>query len=445
MKQLPLLTIAILLAAVCLAQDSGTADLRTFGSSERLPLGYQDRGLPHNKLILSLGANAAYDDNIFSDNRLRRSDEVFNVVPRIAFRQERSRFLWALDYQPGFTLYRQFTGFNALSQGFRFEAAGRIAPRLELRVRDSGYYRTGVYESALASGAHASPVLTDLTAPALLNGSLQTPLLHEFGNAVRADLSWRMSGSSSLTFFGGQQERLFGRPTTETQSLFDTRGWNGGVEYSYRPTRRSVLDLVASVETLRFGPSARGKVYSGVVSYGWRWTPSWTVQIFGGPQRSTESDLVSVDLGGLAFTIPLESERWHATYGGSLQGRLAHSAFRIHAERLAQDGGGLLTVVTQTTAGAELRTRIPHRWDVVIGADYARAAGLGPEFSESRIQTYRAGVSLEHPVFEGMYFQLGYSRIRQLGEGGAPVAAKMDRNLVYAGLRYQLPEIGWGR
>jgi len=250
-----------------------------YGSAAELPLQYEHQAIARKTFLISFGQETAFDNNVLSNNAKRRSDQTFNFVAGIAVRQQRRRFSFAFDCQPGLLLYAKNRGFNAVNHNFESDDQYQVSSHVALRLRDSLHYSTtGIFEPATGQ-----PFLPALVSPSSLNQNVLTPVAHQFETENRVDAIYQKSVRTSYTIFAGERMRHFGQIAVTGPNLLNTKGSNVGAEYGYRLARHSSLGALYIWDRFGFGNVSHGVVQSAFFSYSQQLSPTLTVSAFGDP------------------------------------------------------------------------------------------------------------------------------------------------------------------
>ncbi len=414
-----------------------------YGNGEQPRPGYAGAASPRNLLFLSLDSETAYDDNLFSNNRLRRGDLAFAFGPRIAFLQQRKYLRVALDYQPYFLLYRRTPQYSRLNHALGLDLNYQAGPRFALRLRDSFSYQTGIFRPR-----SSEDFMPALGSPSNLNETVFTPLARQRANTARLDAIYQKSRRTSFTLFGSSEQRNFNGAVGQ-QHLFDTRGASGGLNYLHRLGPHTSLGILYLFQNLSFGKDSRVVTHSTYASFAWRLSPTVSLEAFGGPQYARLHDRFVLVLpffgGSLILPQSIFRTQWHAAAGGTFTKRSEKTVFQISAQRVVTDGGGLLTSVTSSVVDVSLRRRLTRRWDAIWDLNAARSDALGFQFTGSSIRSQSAAFALEHSLTERLTARLGYNFIRQRTSGPVPFLTDFDRNRVSFGVFYQVRRIPLGR
>ncbi len=407
-----------------------------YGNAEQPPLRLARESFPRHAFLFGLNIETAYDDDVLSNNANRHSDVTLGISPRLALRQERKRTTLALDYQPGFEFYRRTPGYNATSQGLQFDVGHRVKPRFSLRLRDSAHYRIGIFQPR-----SEGTFLTGLGSPSSLNETVITPRTREFQSNARLDAIYQKSQRATLALFGGELERDF-RQINGGPNLFDARVASAGTEFSYRLSRTTTLGTLYIFQNLSFGTDSRATVHSGFLSAALELKPGLKVVLWGGPQYLRQRDSVTINFPTFTAHIQAFGTSWQGAYGGALTREARRVALQISVQRTVNDGGGVLTVVTNSLVHAGVRRRLARRWDAVLDGDFARTDALGALFPGGRIESQRAGLAIDRFLTDSLTAHLGYNFLHQRSFGQVPFLADVDRNRVNFGLSYRFSELG---
>lgn len=417
--------------------------LRPFGSGEQPRRNYAGSSFPRNVLLFSLAQETAFDDNVLSNNLDRRSDVSFGFAGRMAFRQERKRLTFALDYHPDLLLYRETPG-NVLNHGLELDLNYQPAPRLALRLRNSLHYTTGVFHPR-----SSEEFMTALGAPARLNDTIFVPRHRTFEDNLRFDAVYQKSHRTSLTFFGGLQNRDFILEASSRERLQDTQGINAGVQYLHRLDRASTVGGLYLVQNLQFGDQSRALIHTAFFNYARRLSPGVTAEVFAGPQYMRSRERFQTELIFLGSRATLAGEifraQWHGALGGSVTMRSSETVFQISARRMVTDGGGLLiSAVSNVLVEVSARRRLARGWHATWNLNVAHSRAMSSFLPDTTLESQSVGLALERSLTEDLTARLGYNFQRQRG-GPVLLQDEIDRNRLTLGFFYQLGKIALGR
>jgi hypothetical protein len=423
------------------SSDAGPA---TFGSGEEERLRYSGESPATKFVVFSLGAEAAYDDNVFGNNIDRHNSTLYSVSPRLGFGVEGGPGSFILNYSPDFTDYQQIEGRDQLNHSLQLDATGKMSPHLQLRVRNSTSYRNGFFQPKLGQ-----EFVSDLGSPTGLNESVAVPLSRILTTNSRLDLVMPKSYRTTITIFGGYQLRDFLRTETISTNLVDLRGWNTGMEYSYRLSARTSISLTYLLRNQRFGERSRLIAHSGFVSIATQVAPTVSLQLFAGPQQTRLHDeftlTLPLDGGEVMIRASVFRVNWHIAAGGTLAKQSKNTVFKISAQRIESDGGGLFTATVSNVAGLEVGRKLGRHWDARWTARYALTEALGSDYLDSEIRSQSAGFALSRSIARRLTLRWGYAYVRQRVHGQAPIRINGDRNRASFGLYYQFGKIPLGR
>jgi len=386
---------------------------------------------------VELHSAANWDDNILGNNAHRVRDYVFEEGALFSVWTKGPGWKLGLDYRPNGLFYRTASNFNQLDQRLNFDNEFHAGRHLLFRLKDSLDYATGVLEPQ-ANGELSLPSggLSNL------NATLFTPFARQFANEASGEVEYDLSYRSSFNFSGGHGFRRFtgigNANTSPAPNLFGTQSDLGGGTYSYRVTKHFTAGLEYQYQNLSFSQSFHDITHGAFLRVLWDANPYTTLSFFGGGQYSdSEGQFLApstnpLQPGNVATT--LRTRRWSPGGGGSVTFRSDQTVIRLSAHQLVADGGGLLPAVTNSYEGAEIRRRMPGKWDIVITGSNARSLALQGPNGKGAFDTQAAGAALEHPLVQTLSLHLGYNYLRQRANQSVPFAVDMDRNRFTLGL-----------
>jgi hypothetical protein len=377
-----------------------------------------------------------HDNNIFSNDAHRQSDNVFQEGALLNVWKTKPLWSVGLQYQPTILLYQTATAFNALDQGLKLDGNYRVLPHLQFRWSESIHYTTGALESApneyvsLPNGP-----------PPSLNSTLITPLIRELANQSGLELVYNSSSRSFFEVSGSYAFLDFPGGASSTAGLFNTQSSTGGFGYQYRLTRHFTLGFRYLFQRFHYDVGSRDDTHNAFVTALWQTGPHMVVSLFAGPSFSMTGVPLTI-LSGQARTpgaIPSGTTARMLSPGAgvSLTLRSDQMVLRLTAQRLITDGGGLFTTVVSAYEGAELRHRLGYNSDLVLVASNARSAVLQGFSGRGAVNTQSAGVSVEHSVFENLSVHFEYHVFRQRVNQYVPFA-DVDDGRYTLGIFYRI-------
>ena len=354
----------------------------------------------------------------------------------------------SIDYQPYFQFYQHLTQYDRVNQTLNADATFALGAHWSFQVRDAFSDQTGTFQTG-----PGQPLVPGLGGPTTLNSNIYSPLAAQRSNNSRADLTYRRSSRTSVSFFGGYDKRTISKQPSSVESLLDTVGYAGGFQYSYRLSNHATLGALYTFQDLQYlgnvpvGYPSRTITHSAFLSLGWKATPSVSLQVFGGPQylppnqlvtdQSTESAPVNTKTPGL----------WSWAAGGSLAKTTEKTTFQLAGGRAVTDGGGLLTTVTSTYASLGVNRRLIRRWSASWNATGSEGKTLNYGLGAGKINSLSASAGLDHPLTEQLDARLSYTFTRQYSTGVVPFGSDLNFNnsIVSLTISYQLKKIPLGR
>ena len=412
----------------------------TYGKAEKAGLSYAGTPPPRNILLLGFSSGSSYDDNIFGNNQNRVGDVDFLFGPSLSLHRDGRLLSLALSYQPYFRIYRRASEPNAVDQTLALDVAYQATSRFSLRARGSAYYTTGFFEPS--QNVEFVPGLGSLSS---LNNTLYTPVTRQLTWSSRIDASYQARAHDSIGLFAGDSRLNFTQQVSSAGYLQNTEERQAGLLYEHRLSPHTTFGSNYLFEDIRFGLDSRTLVHSVFLSYAQQVSRSVTLSVFGGPQYSRLHEFVIFPIGPFRFQVPIFQVGWYWALGGTLTKQLNNTVLQLTAQRQVSNGGGFVGAVVGTSAVASIRRRLPWRWDATWSGSYARNTSVASGNYASRFESEAAGFNLQRSLRESLSFSLGYSFLRQRGNGQLPYFASFDRNLYSAQLVYRFHQISLGR
>jgi hypothetical protein len=305
-------------------------------------------------------------------------------------------------------------------------------------LREAFNYQNGIFQSLTGQ-----PILSGLGSPTALNQTLLPYVTRTLSNATGLDLTFVKSGRTSLTFSGGYDRRQFTNQGTAGQQLYNSWGMSGGLEYKYRLTEHTNLGLVFIHQDSTFrgsgvlGNSLRFQSESPLISVASRLSPTVTVTIFGGPEYIR---MLGQSAAGSPVTGQLEGSG-----GANITKEVRQTALSLSVQRAVTDGGGVYTVVKNTSMDLGVRRQLFGRWQAAVHVGAARANTSLLQLSSGTTDALLAGIDLARPLSGGATLHASYEAAHETSSGVLPYLANFDRNRVTIGIDYRFKAIPLGR
>ncbi len=439
------LAVIVLLPAALAAQLASTTTTTSplptvYGSAYQVPLEFQGERPPINEVSLSAGVSTLYDDNVFSTNSDRVSDEAVSFDASLGIQRRTKHWTLNFNYLPFFVLYRQITEYDRTNHAANVDLSYRVSSRFLVGLQDTFSYLNGLYPTLAGQ-----PILSGPPSPLGSTGIISPYTVRTLGDNTGLYLTFVKSRRTSITLAGGYNRFDYGTAKeTQTLPLYNGTGFSGGLTLQHYVTAHTSLGfLLLHQDTLYNGGSILGtrqrtQVESGYLSFASEVSPSVTFTLFGGPQYVRSIGLVSP-------TATLVNH-FEASGGGSITKQVHRTAFDLSVVRAVTDGGGLYTSVVNSRAILGARQRLFGRWEGNLHVGASRLDTSLFEFVNGRIDGLIGGVSMSRPLLsERTVFHISYDTMHQLSKGPLPLLASYDRNQVSVGFDYQFKGLNRGR
>jgi len=385
-----------------------------------------------------MGASTFYDDNVLARNTQRLSDEALSFDSHLGIVRQTEHVTINFDYLPFFLLYRQIDQYDRLNHAANLSLTYRLTSRVDLGLHDAFSYQNGVYPSLTGQ-----QILSGPPSPTTLNQMTFSPTIRTLTNMPGLDLTFITSQNTSLTFSGGYNQRKFGNQAGVGQSLYNSRGVNGGLRFQYRVTEHTNFGfLLLHQDTTyqggqAFGKQQRSQIESVILSVGSRLSPTVTATVFGGPQY-----IHTFGQSSLGGSIPGVFE---GSGGGSITKQVGKTALNLSLQRSVSDSGGLYTSVINNNATLGVRRRLVGRWDAALSGGGAQADTSLFQLANARTDSLTGGIDFSRPLRGTSVFHIRYDTIHELSKGTLAAFPGFDRNQVTIGFDYGIKSIPLGQ
>jgi len=157
------------------------------------------------------------------------------------------------------------------------------------------------------------------------------------------------------------------------------------------------------------------------------------LSIFVGPEHSV-TDYESIPSFPGAVITAITRTSWQWAGGGSYSWSGARSSLAAGFSRRIRDGGGLQGIVHASSASAELRRHLAHRWNADLLFSYDRNQEISVASGTLSYVSLAAGCTRALTARISLEFR--YWRTRQLSAGVEPGTYLADHNRVSTSLVY---------
>jgi hypothetical protein len=424
-------------AQVAPLNPQGTPQPAVYGGGIQTPLLFEGETTPSNKASLSLGVAALYDDNVFTRNIQRVGDEALTFNPDFNYSKRSDRLVLGFDYAPSFIGYRQISEFDRVNQGGGLGMTYTLTPHLLLSLHDSITYQTGNYPLFGQAPTNSGPPAATGIESQILPYSNRV-----LTNSAGLDLTYVKSQRTSLTFSAGYNLLKY-KVQAGQQPLYNGNGLSGSLLFQYRLTEHSLLGalLIHQDNTYQggkyFGSRLRSQIESAYLSFGSLITPSVSVTFFGGPQYVGTVGQVSTNAGVAAH--------FQGSGGASVTKQLRRTAFDLAVRRSVSGSGGLYTSVVSTDATLAFRRRLVEHWEIDCHAGAGKQDASLFKLANGTTEGLSGGIRISRLFSAYSEFYISYDTWHQLSKGTLPIFSHFDRNIVQAGVNYQLKALHLGR
>ncbi len=346
-----------------------------------------------------------YNDNLFLDNRNRRSDWITAVAPGVSLTGESETYKLTAGYSFTTETYARETSLNEVfdRQNFSLDGSYRADPRLTLTLTD----------------AFVASVNTNLVS----TSGVATGRSRAWSNTVTPGAAWQVTPVTVLRLSGTYAAQRF-----EQRDLDDSDVYRGNGVIERRLTSR--LSGTAGYELAYLDVERQRPVTTH--------TPQ-----LGGLYRFTETLTGTASVGPTLVTQEGARDRIAPGASASLRQRLAFGSASVEYARAVTTAGGLGGVTdNDAVAGLLQVTNIARGIALELGPRYARARS---DDGRIDVHTFTFGLRSSYrltnwlTVFAGYAFFQQRSRSAPTGPGGAPLAADADQNRVSFGLQIGYP------
>ena len=372
----------------------------------RAPLTLGSEAPRSNFIRGSFGITAAYDDNMLSTTTHRVGDASYLFFPTLDFVQTRGRWLWDVNYSPGFTINQRVSERNQAAHDLHLLLGYRLSPHVTLQLHDSFSKSTSLFSDF--SGMRPEPPGPQ-PGP---NLSPVIPITKRTGNTSGVDLTYQFGRDSMIGASGGYYFVDYGAveaTSGQTYRLIDTRSWNADTFYTHRFGGRHWLGVSYMMQRLMFDPGYPTEVQRALGFYSVLLGSHISFSLWAGPERA--SSLVAGLQPGLVGPT-WHAPQWNGAGGVQWNWQGQRTAFGIGYTRQTSDGGGLAQAVRMNLASAEVRRQLTRRWDASLGAMYARNDALNPPAIQA-MRGLSGTADLRWQMTEQVGLAVRYARYRQ--------------------------------
>lgn len=240
---------------------------------------------------LSLSLSEQYNDNIYLAHTDRVSDYVTVISPVLALSTQTQKINAMLSYSPSWNYYSSHSDKTAFNQQAGAQGLFSLTERLSFGLSDTFVQSKETSNiSNLTALQGAGPLVAG-------QNTLTT-------NTVSGNLSYRLSEQITL-----QPSLSYTTTNNSEQSVGDINTFTGGMGISYLLTDRTSLRVNASYTNYDYsvGSNSNGQEY--IVGINHRFTPTLTVDAFGGVDVTKIDSPSTTDTGftgGITITKTFE-------------------------------------------------------------------------------------------------------------------------------------------
>ena len=387
---------------------------------------------------MTLTADTGYETNVTGLSN-GGSDWLETLAGNFAAGQNRGALHWALGYQPSYTVYRTFRGYDRFDQAGALDLSWQLNPHWFLRLSEHAAY--GRYLATPQAAQVSGSVVA-------LNNFVATPFARQFSQQPTVALDYIASYRWALHLGAGYLEsRYFGQAPTAGPALSDLEGVTGTAGLSYRLSRRTTLGAELDYSNMRLaGGISRVQVGSALLQLTRVLGPTAQVTLFAGPQEAElREDLsrylpatVLASNPGLA-RIHQNNLGWSA--GGTLAVQSYHTAWNLTLLRRTTDSGGLFAGAVeadQATLGA--MRRLGREWTLGGNAGFERITPLGLRLpgGNSALFSWIAGAQMRRGLGRHWVLTANYNYVDEQSHGAVPFARILGRQMMELGIGYNL-------
>lgn len=388
---------------------------------------------------MDLTADTGYETNVTGLSN-SGGDWLETLAGNFAAGQNRGALHWALRYQPSYTVYRTFRGYDRFDQAGALDLSWQLSPHWYLRLSEHAAY--GRYLATPQAAQVSGSVVA-------LNNFVATPFSRQFSQQPTVELDYVANYRWALHLSAGYLEsRYFGQASTTGPALSDLEGVTGSAGLSYRLSRRTTLGAELDYSNMRLaGGISRAQVGSAFLQLTRVLGPTAQVTLFAGPQEAELRENLTSYLPATLLASNPGLARIHQnnlgwTAGGTLAVQSYHTAWNLTVARRATDSGGLFAGAVeadQATVGAMRQLGL--EWTISGNAGFERITPLGLTLpgGNSALFSWIAGARMRRGFGRHWALTGEYNYVDETTQGAVPFAARvLGRQSVALGIGYRL-------
>lgn len=374
--------LSLCLATVAYAQDAQEAPAVAMQESNspaflgaEAPAATMDSDLESgNVMVAGFTLGAAYDDRglAHSGTPITYSgDTRYFLQPSIAFQRKYSTGGWTLSYTPGFSISQNDTGDNQYTQNLAGELNWKPNTRFALHARQDYSFTDNPFETV-----GRVDLLNGLGGPLGPNYDGVLPQTKRTSLVSTVDLSYLVAEHSAVGLTAGFQKYDYDALSTPGPNPFvNSEVISGSAFFSQQlsPMVSAGVQLTYTDIYSTGAEVARTQAPAPMLFVKWRPTARTQVMVYGGPEYARTREVLSLGI----VTFPVYQHSWRATYGGSLAWSGGRHAFDLQGMRRVSNGGGVLSAVQDTNAGASYRARLTQKLLADLRINWSDETGLG--------------------------------------------------------------------
>jgi hypothetical protein len=266
---------------------------------------------------------------------------------------------------------------------------------------------------------------------------------------ARFDATFHSGVRDTFSIYGSYLSRNFSNEAIGTPDPFNTRENEAGLLFTHRLGPHDTLGVNYLFQDYDFTQIGITVVHSLSLSYGKQFSPTVTLDAFGGPEYACPqggSTVLNLMPSGVP-TPQVSSCRFGWIAGGDLTKRTRTNTFQLNAQRQISDGGGLLGLVVSTSWEATVSHKLGANWNATLTGGYAQNSSIEFGLLQTDLYSEFANFSLDHTIRERLTVRIGYNYVRQGQNGGEALfdSAEFNRNVAFFRFDYLFKQLPLGR
>jgi hypothetical protein len=377
----------------------------------------------HWTLDAETNVSQEYDDNVFSSNLIRLSDNATRFSMRMSAAVQKKRLRVQIHYFPNYVLYAKYSDRNSWTHQYSHEILYKSSNRT-----DWGWSLSASRSPSSSNSPFQFVDFSGVVLPVFHPEALQSNATIFNANS---SLTWSHKFSARNTLnvsLQGNVVRFYETAGAPLSALSAQKSFSTGVDLKWESEIVPRRKLGLEVGDTYFGfldPGSHSHYQFLKGRFSQDFSRGFKFSVGAGPSSQERQIQPGISAAlrqtGYAVDASLTKTSQNHTLGVTYN----------HGSQLGQTQGGL----SSDTVAVSAMTRILKKWRASGGFSYSRSSSA-TILQQGTTDSYSPNSTLEYQFSPEFSATAGYSYINQVAPQITPVAQGFDRNLFTIGLHY---------